>query len=356
MSRCFIDVGVAVIVIVLLVAGTIGFILLLDNSMWLPSSQNIVGVYDARIKMLCNLSIARLRSFLESQYVPEIGLLRASVTSYPDNVTVYIASDNLLASRALEVVNSSYASIVRKVLDERYGGGYDCLHEVLFGIPIDGIRTPLKIYIGRVYSRALHSYIDIVYEKRCGFPLLNWYDYADLVVYKALNDLLKGRKGEAYRLFLKLMSMWDGYGFRDASSSRGVYETYKLALAIYLFRALLAADIYNVTRFWSVISACCRIIHELQQSCGGIATQYIVKNGSVIPVGDPNTETTSIVILAVYSDYPIYVGRKALESRQSIEFVPCIYLAIPLMCVACIAIAMAMRRAKHRRNGSTPNA
>ena len=44
---------------------------------------------------------SKLRSFLESQYAPEANLLRAAVKAYPDNQTIYIANDNLLASRAL---------------------------------------------------------------------------------------------------------------------------------------------------------------------------------------------------------------------------------------------------------------
>ncbi|WP_010884217.1 hypothetical protein [Pyrococcus horikoshii] len=51
------------------------------------------------------LNVTSLRSFLESQYVPEVGLLRAAVKSYPDNETIYIANDNLLASWALITLN-----------------------------------------------------------------------------------------------------------------------------------------------------------------------------------------------------------------------------------------------------------
>ncbi|MCD6372647.1 MAG: hypothetical protein J7L37_03765, partial [Thermococcus sp.] len=47
-----------------------------------------------------------MRAFLESQYVPEAGLLRASLSSYPDNETIWIANDNLLAVRALKLLDS----------------------------------------------------------------------------------------------------------------------------------------------------------------------------------------------------------------------------------------------------------
>ncbi|MFA4641277.1 hypothetical protein [Pyrococcus kukulkanii] len=47
-----------------------------------------------------------MREFLESQYVPGVGLLRASITSYPDNETIWLANDNVLAERALRLLGS----------------------------------------------------------------------------------------------------------------------------------------------------------------------------------------------------------------------------------------------------------
>ncbi|PUA33927.1 MAG: hypothetical protein B7O98_00460 [Zestosphaera tikiterensis] len=65
----------------------------------------------------------RLKSFLEEQVVPEVGLLRAAVEAYPDNVTIWVASDNLLAVEALKILNSRYAYVVKEKLEEYFNGG-----------------------------------------------------------------------------------------------------------------------------------------------------------------------------------------------------------------------------------------
>jgi len=41
---------------------------------------------------------------------------------------------------------------------------------------------------------------------------------------------------------------------------------------------------------------------------GGIHTDYEVINGEIVITGDMNTETTSIVVLAIYSDYPMVIS------------------------------------------------
>ncbi len=64
-----------------------------------------------------------LKRFLESQYIPEIGLLRAATTAYPENVTIYIANDNVLASRALAVLGSPLADKILIKLNNEYNGG-----------------------------------------------------------------------------------------------------------------------------------------------------------------------------------------------------------------------------------------
>ncbi|MEM4523456.1 MAG: hypothetical protein QW738_09625, partial [Nitrososphaeria archaeon] len=51
---------------------------------------------------------------------------------------------------------------------------------------------------------------------------------------------------------------------------------------------------------------CLEIIALSQdEATGGIRTDYRVIDGRIIPEGDVNVETTSIVILALYSDYPL---------------------------------------------------
>lgn len=251
-----------------------------------------------------------LKRFLESQYVPEAGLLRAAVHAYPDNVTIWVASDNLLASRALEALGSPLAPAVEAAL-QRYGGGLDGLHEVLIGIPIPGApRAPVARVLGRLYSSRFRAWFVIKYEARNGAVMRDWEEYADLIAYEALNSLLQGSRKQAEELFEKLMSMWDGYGFRD-KAFHGVYAAYKLALAIYLYKALKAAGSTTIHRYRDVIEKCYTTLSKLQRSDGGIVTGYRVERGLVEPIGDANTETTSITALALYSHYPQAIGSKA---------------------------------------------
>ncbi|MEM4660152.1 MAG: hypothetical protein QXH84_01250, partial [Thermosphaera sp.] len=163
--------------------------------------------------------------FLRSQYVEEVGLLRASTVSYPDNITIYIANDNLLASRALAVLGDrELSSKILSKLNNEYSGGFNGKVEILFGVDIPGLfYTTRDEYIGEV-----NGYI-IIYEKPGDQVIDDWYEYADLLVYRALDRLLWGSKPHAELLFLNLTKMWDGYGFKDKAYT-GVYNTYKCAL------------------------------------------------------------------------------------------------------------------------------
>ncbi len=44
--------------------------------------------------------------------------------------------------------------------------------------------------------------------------MTDWESYVDLLVYGALDDLLKDNKSGALELYPKLLAMWDGNGFR----------------------------------------------------------------------------------------------------------------------------------------------
>ena len=256
------------------------------------------------------LDVNGLREFLESQYVPELRLLRAATRAHPDNVTVWVASDNLLAVAALEVLGSPYAYVIKSELLMRYGGGLDGMHEVLLGIGVPGeFRAAAVLDLGCVYSVKFRANITVRYEVHSGPVVRDWRRYADLIMYRCLSHLLGGEVASAEELFREAMEMWDGWGFRDAAFT-GVYETYKLALAIYSYRALEAAGV-DVSEYEGIVGKCREVISKLQRSDGGIVTGYVVKGGHVIPSGDANVETTSIVVLALISDYPAVAGRRA---------------------------------------------
>ncbi len=242
---------------------------------------------------------SKLRSFLESQYVPEAGLLRAAVKAYPDNETIYIANDNLLASRALVALGSPLGRRILENLDENYSGGWNGKVDPLLGRPIEGFYCTETRNLGRVYSRKFNAVFWVKHEaSNTSCIMVDWDSYADLAVYGALNELLKGNRSGASELYSELLSMWDGRGFRDRAFD-GTYQTYKCALFVYLHRALGKPE-----KGKNAYSHCLKIISSLQARNGGIITGYRVANGRIVPAGDTNTETTAMVVLALYSKYP----------------------------------------------------
>ncbi|NPA47110.1 MAG: hypothetical protein GXO14_00515 [Thermococci archaeon] len=237
---------------------------------------------------------AALREFLESQYVPSAGLLRASVNSYPDNETIWLANDNILAAKALKLLGSPLWRNVSRSL-AAYGVAFNGVVDPLLGRPLDGFFCPEVKTLGGVYSKKFNATFTLKLElanRSC--VMRDWRSYADLVVYGALSDLLRGKRNDALRLYSRLLSMWDGSGFRDKAFS-GVYQSYKCALFIYLYRALGEPESGR-----GIYVRCSEVLTELQSKDGGIVTGYRVRDGRIIPVGDPNTETTSMVAIGLY--------------------------------------------------------
>jgi hypothetical protein len=235
-----------------------------------------------------------MRAFLQSQYVPEAGLLRASITSYPDNETIWLANDNVLAAKALKLLNSGLWRNVSRSL-AAYGVSYNGRVDPLLGRPLDGFYCPEVRILGKVHSRKFNATFTLKLEaanRSC--VMRDWRSYADLVVYGALSDLLRGNRSGALRLYSQLLSMWDGNGFRDKAFS-GIYQSYKCALFVYLYRALGEPEEGR-----NVYLYCSRILRALQSKDGGIITGYEVKDGKIIPIGDPNTETTAMTVIGLY--------------------------------------------------------
>jgi len=258
------------------------------------------------------IDVASARRFLESQYVASIGLLRAAATVYPENMSVYIANDNVLAARALAVLGSPLASRVMAVSNNKYSGGWNGKIDILLGRDIpDKFYSSYNELVGEVNGYR------ILYEKmNKSMTIRDWYDYADLLVYRALDKLLHGLRREAELLFLNLTRMWDGYGFRDIVFNKtGVYAVYKCALFIYLYRALEYAGSTIIHGYKYIYDKCLEIISKAQDPIyGGIHTDYKVENGKIIIQGDMNTETTSMVVLALYSRYPELIGEKCRQT------------------------------------------
>ncbi len=261
------------------------------------------------------LNKSLLIKFYESQFIKEAGLLRAAVTAPSENISIYISNDNFLAVRALEVLDLYNLSlIINKTLKEVYPGYINCRLGVLFGKPM-----PSKVYgtdiitFGQVYSKEFRSCFIIKTDMCNHSKIMNdWYNYSDLIVYRALNYTISCNLRKTMDLFVKLISMWDGYGFEDqVYKNTSLYQVYKCALFIYLYRTLRAAGVKSVGKYNNIAEECLFVIKEAQDNVtGGIHTDYKVVNGKIIFPSDVNVETTSFVVLALYSNYPISLGKR----------------------------------------------
>jgi len=182
------------------------------------------------------LDMVKLRSFYTAMYVPELQLFRASYVV--ENTTIYIANDNILASKVLPVIGLyDLAEEVSTRLGKDFNRGYNGRIEVLFGVNIPNVfYTTYMDYLGEYRVNGV-AY-EIYWEKANSSSVLeDWYEYADPLVYHALDKLLEGSRSEAEASLINLTRMWDGYGFRD-KAFKGVYTVYKCSLFIYLYRAL----------------------------------------------------------------------------------------------------------------------
>jgi len=303
----------------ILIAGVLVVLATAQLVLCLPNPSSSPGMVAATTGLLPSdttisvLDMVKLRSFYTAMYVPELQLFKAS--HVVENTTIYIANDNILASRALPVIGLyDLAEEVSTRLNKDFSGGYNGRIEVLFGIDIPNVfYTTYMDYLGEYRVNGV-AY-EIYWEKTNASSILeDWYEYADLLVYHALDKLLEGSRSEAESSFINLTRMWDGYGFRDKAFS-GVYAVYKCSLFIYLYKALDYAGSTIIHDYDSILNKCLDILGKAQDPVyGGIYTDYIVRDGDIVITGDMNIETTSIAILAIYSNYPLIIGVKAGQS------------------------------------------
>jgi hypothetical protein len=130
--------------------------------------------------------------------------------------------------------------------------------------------------------------VRIVHAKRTRNEITDYYRYANLLVYKALLHLQQGDRESALRELGKLEELWDGVGFADAyHQETGNYEAYKLALAVYTYRALRLQD--NIDEYMSKL-----------MSINPFTTLYTNSKGE----GDLNLDTATITLLTLYSTLP----------------------------------------------------
>jgi hypothetical protein len=115
----------------------------------------------------------------------------------------------------------------------------------------------------------------------------DWADYTNLAMFGAQNEYHHGNQLTAIQIFQRAVERFDGVGFKDKAFN-GDYETYKLALTLYTGLAIRAPlDGKGDTLVEALLK---------QASSGGFHTHY---TGPRTLAGDTNTETTSLVLLAL---------------------------------------------------------
>ncbi len=281
------------------------------------------------------INLGKACTFLQNQYVVNVGLLKTAILAEPDAHIAYI-NDNILAVRALvvcgdyELADNILSTLTNKYVNYLRTGR----HEVLIGqiIP-ETPRTRVDVPIVHVGN------ITVLAEIEGSKILNNWEEYADWLFMEAINSLLKGDRAASEDFFTRAMNMFDGYGFRDAAfnDAVGMYDTYKLALAIYVYRALGEPTNYRDT-MTSVLSI---LMQSQDQETGGIYTAYSIMDDKPHfgkDISDRNVETTSIVILALYSDLPSSIRNNNCYDTSA--YAPAIVVIIALIAALCILMKL----------------
>lgn len=174
--------------------------------------------------------IERACGFLLSLFSQTLGLVRETLSRH----VYYVASDNLLAWRALEICGFSEQSelILRSVWDCcGYGYNLSRMHEAVLGEAI-----PLKVHVANVYTIANSSAgrlfgdvsavevgtdFVVLWEVHNGTGGLSPQDYADVAAYTALELNRRGNRTETLEMVGVLDGMWDGLGFSDEPFENG---------------------------------------------------------------------------------------------------------------------------------------
>ncbi len=286
-------------------------------------------------------------SFLKSLYNPFLGLVRST----PNSNVYYIASDNLLAQKALNASSCAptISQSIRQSISSCCGNGYDGMHEALLGaiihVPINNsaLYTVANSSAGKLFRNATPTTAggnySVMWEKHNATGILADCAYADVTVYTTLELRLEGNSTGVQHEMDCLALMFDGRGlvdepYKDGTvSEHGIYQTYKLALYLY---ALQKTGTYYFGEEDNLFRS--------QGPDGGFHTGYD-QTGTYAGTQE-NAETTSIAIIAISN----------LSSTSPFPFPPfsipswIIYLFIGLAAtaVAVVITVIVLEQKKHR--------
>lgn len=241
----------------------------------------------------------------------------------PNSSVIYVADDQQLDYAALSKLGEQpLANGIDQAMLRSYGGLYDAYDPSTCAL---GLWNGVDIVVGEYFpvpcngmswnllSGNQSSVSGLALANSTGYTLLatswtssvgsGYVSYTDLDLYYCLNELHYGDYANAVSAFVKANSYWNGQGFADAAHTHsGEYDSYKLALDLIAFKALMdnPHTEASVTSYNSTLNQVQSVMSKLQGSDGGVITNYLIMNDQVtIP---PNTfengETTSLFALA----------------------------------------------------------
>ena len=210
---------------------------------------------------------------------PEIGLL----PEFRGSNVYWLYHDNYLAAKVLDRTEPDLAAKIREAI-RGFGVTSSGKIEILFGEAKNPL--PLRhhrlVEVKRVGEKVIKT--ELVGDK----IHTDWQEYTDLLFLAAVAESDKDRD-EAVRSFEAGLATWDGTGFKDkVNRNKGLYATYKLALA------LIAASRLN--RHPKLEENLIERLLATQRQDGGCVTDYDAQGR---PVGEANVESTSLAVLAL---------------------------------------------------------
>jgi hypothetical protein len=295
-------------------------------------------------------NVEKMVDFLgNTQFNQSLGLCREAPNVAPN--TYWLVSDNLWSWKALTMANESGLANAAEagVTAEKIKSSLTAL-ALNYGLPTDSNGLP-KSYCHETVigdhvqppyktetSTTLYndSYI-LKTDMRNGAVMSDWYNYTDLLLYSALSCHWQGNDSGALAYFNNATKMWNqtSQGIQDKGTNEK-YSVYKLALLLYTSKLLgqnLPFEQELVDR-----------IYLQQAENGGIITDYYA-NGTWVIGADANTETTSIVIIALLTPPPITQTPTLSPSIPPTSTIPLFEITIIVLIVVILLIAvLALKR------------
>jgi hypothetical protein len=302
---------------------------------------------------LRTVEIERMVDFLtETQYNETLGLCREAPNVAPN--TYWLVSDNLWAWKALKMANQAnlsnsdsassvaekiesslkdYASTFSEVPRSPSGLPKSYCHEAVLG---EAVLPPYRTATNyQLYNSAGYVLNVTVCD---GAEMNDWQNYSDRLLVGSLSCHWQGNEDSALKYYNRAVGMWNetSQGLQDIATSEK-YAVYKLALLLYTSEVLgkeLPNEQVLINRLYLQQET-----DSQQVGFGGVITDYYT-NGT--RVGDTNTETTSMVLIALLTP----------KAEQQVSEIP---WAIPLTAVLAVSAAIAVLIFKRPLKNFTSN-